>query len=61
MLGAQTTTASKAVDLKDPMAGELESAEAASPSRGDAEIAIILLKVLTGDVLHDNFIGHIPR
>lgn len=44
---------------KEPTGGRLESAEAASPLWGDMEVAIVLLKILGGDVLHDNLIGHI--
>ena len=39
---------------------ERESAKAASPSRGDAEIVVLLFQVLGGNVLHDDFIGNVP-
>ncbi len=34
----------------------LESAKAASPLWGNMEIIIVLLKILGGNVLHDNFV-----
>lgn len=45
---------------KEPMCAELESAEAdSSLSRSDMEIAIVFLKILGFDILHDNFIRYV--
>ena len=49
----------KPVGLKEPIDGGFESAKAASPLWGNMEVTIILLKILGGDVFHDNFIGHV--
>jgi hypothetical protein len=37
----------------------VESAEAASPLWGNMEVTIVFLKILGGDVLHNNLIGHV--
>jgi hypothetical protein len=47
------------VGLKEPIDGGFESAEAASFLWGNMEVTIILLKILGGNVFHDNFIGHV--
>ena len=49
----------KPVGLKEPIYGGLESAKAASPLWGNMEVTIVFLKILGGDVFHDNFIGYI--
>ena len=49
----------KPVGLKEPIDGGFESAEAASSLWGNMEVTIILLKILGGNVFHDNFIGHV--
>jgi hypothetical protein len=49
----------KSVGLKEPIDGGFESAEAAFSLKSNMEVTIILLKILGGNVLHDNFIGHV--
>jgi hypothetical protein len=49
----------KPVGLKEPIGGGFESAEAASSLWGNMEVTIIFLKILGGNVFHDDFIGHV--